>query len=233
MSAQIAQDGKISSNDATNVLKGIHFFTAKEAQKWFRDGSLEDRLAATTAILALNNKPIRPIENFKNLYNSHFIDAAVQKTENYLSALRTADPELADRLSSMDVSTSSRDRASSSQEIGQLQVRQEVRFKSSSATLTPAGEEALKLLTREISTFKPEAIALAIVGHTSSVGDPQRNQQLSQARAKTVANFLREHGLKHKMTTEGKGSNQPLPGILPTDPHQQRTEIKLERIASR
>lgn len=230
---QIAQDGKISSNDATNVLEGIHFFKANEAQQWFRDGSLKDRLAATMAILALNNKPIRSQENLKNLYEPKFIDAVVEKNEQYLTQLRTIDPDMAARLSAIDSSTTKGDRdRAPAQEIGQLKVRQQVQFESSSAALTPVGKDALKLLAKEISAFKPDTIAVDVIGHTSSVGDRERNQQLSQARAIAVANFLRQYGLKHRLKTQGKGSSQPLAGILPTDSRQQRTEIKLERLAS-
>jgi outer membrane protein OmpA-like peptidoglycan-associated protein len=69
-----------------------------------------------------------------------------------------------------------------------------------------------------------------VIGHTSKTGAATLNQTLSQQRAQVVVNYLKNRGLKHNFVAEGKGFNQPLSGIPPTDPRQQRTEIRLVRV---
>lgn len=50
-----------------------------------------------------------------------------------------------------------------------------------------------------------------VVGHTDSVGSDSYNQDLSQRRASTVANFMTGNGLlRDRVRTEGRGEREPM-----------------------
>jgi outer membrane protein OmpA-like peptidoglycan-associated protein len=115
-------------------------------------------------------------------------------------------------------------------DIGNLQVRGEVKFQTGSSELTNEGQQTLTKLAKEIQEFNPQTVAIRVIGHTSKTGSPDYNQKLSEQRAQVVVNDLRTRGLKHKIAAEGKGFSQPLSGIAPADPRQQRTEVRLVRI---
>ena len=51
---------------------------------------------------------------------------------------------------------------------------------------------------------------LEIVGHTDSKGSKAYNQKLSERRAKAVADFLRNFGVKNNMSVSGMGETQPV-----------------------
>ena len=71
---------------------------------------------------------------------------------------------------------------------------------------------------------------MRVIGHTSQIGAADFNQKLSQQRAQIVGNYLRLRNIKHNMVMEGEGFNKLLPGVSPSDPRNQRTEIRLVRI---
>ena len=51
---------------------------------------------------------------------------------------------------------------------------------------------------------------LKIVGHTDNIGDPNYNQKLSEARAKSVATFFAHQGFNpNDLVVLGRGSTQP------------------------
>jgi outer membrane protein OmpA-like peptidoglycan-associated protein len=56
----------------------------------------------------------------------------------------------------------------------------------------------------------PELVA-RVVGHTDSTGRPAYNQTLSQNRARSVADYLAQHGVApERLSAEGRGQNQPI-----------------------
>jgi outer membrane protein OmpA-like peptidoglycan-associated protein len=54
-----------------------------------------------------------------------------------------------------------------------------------------------------------QSTPLKIIGHACKLGPEKFNQTLSLQRARTVARFLRNNGLK-VVTVQGKGSVQPI-----------------------
>lgn len=235
LKTQIAEDGGLSPDEASAILQGIDFFTASEAQQWMSDNILEKRIGSTAAVLVLagrlNDVPQTP----QNLFSSQFLAKAANNTETLISLVRADNPELADRLSGKgatvaDVPQVPAQQITNAPDIGNLEVRGEVQFGVGSATLTSQGQQTLNQLSNEIQEFNPQTLAVRVIGHTSKTGAVALNQKLSQQRAQVVVNYLQNRGLKHNFVAEGKGFNQPLSGIPPTDPRQQRTEIRLVRV---
>jgi OOP family OmpA-OmpF porin len=82
-----------------------------------------------------------------------------------------------------------------------------VYFELGSARLSPL---ASKKLLADIQRCKDMQLTpLRIIGHTCKLGPEKFNQTLSLQRARTVARFLRNNGLKIR-TVQGKGSVQPI-----------------------
>ena len=232
---QIAEDGKLSPSDANFVLQGIDFFPAIEAKDWLTNGTLEKRIGSTAAVLTLAGKLNQVPENPKDLFTSEFITKAASNSQNMIDLVRADNPELADRLTGKGKVLASNNKLNTNQikaapNIGNLQVRGDVKFGISSAQLEDEGKQTLNQLAQEISEFNLQTVAVRVIGHTSQIGSADFNQKLSQQRAQVVGNYLRLQNIKHNIVVEGQGFSQLLPGISPNDPRNQRTEIRLVRI---
>lgn len=96
-----------------------------------------------------------------------------------------------------------------------IRIRSDSLFNSGSATMTDAIQPLLKQLSTEMN-IRPGQIK--ITGHTDNIRISSSlklkfpsNQILSQARADTVANIIRNTlDDQERLSTQGKGSNQPL-----------------------
>lgn len=232
---QIAADGGLSTDEATAVLEGIDFFTSIEAKNWISDGTLEKRINSTAAVLTLSGKLNQVPDNVASLYTAQYISEAAKNTQLLIDLISLDNPELAKRLmgEGNTISTTpavTPEEIREAPDIGNLQVRGEVKFASGSANLDQASQQTLANLAEQIAEFNAETVAIRVIGHTSKTGDRQFNQKLSQQRAQVVVDALRNQGLKHNILAEGKGFYLPLSGISPEDPQQQRTEIRLVRI---
>lgn len=232
---QIAEDGKLSPSDANFVLEGIDFFPALEAKDWLTNGTLEKRIGSTAAVLTLAGKLNQVPENPKDLFTSEFITKAANNSQNLIELVRADNPELADRLTGKGKILASNNKLNANQikaspNIGNLQVRGDVKFGIASAQLEDEGKQTLNQLAQEISEFNLQTVAVRVIGHTSQIGSADFNQKLSQQRAQVVGNYLRLRNIKHNIVVEGEGFSQLLPGISPNDPRNQRTEIRLVRI---
>ncbi len=84
-----------------------------------------------------------------------------------------------------------------------------INFARASADLGPDSHATLRELAKVIKTC-PD-IKVEIAGHTDSEGQEERNQRLSERRAKAVARFLVQQGVpKSKVEMVGYGETQPL-----------------------
>lgn len=84
-----------------------------------------------------------------------------------------------------------------------------VLFDSNRATIK---EESFPRLDRvvEYMTYVPTA-RIRVTGHTDNVGDPRRNQRLSEARAEAVRAYLVEKGINgDRIEAVGYGDQQPV-----------------------
>jgi outer membrane protein OmpA-like peptidoglycan-associated protein len=62
----------------------------------------------------------------------------------------------------------------------------------------------------EYLTHKPSA-RIRVAGHTDNLGDPQRNQALSEARAQAVRDYLTSHGIDgSRIEAVGYGDQRPI-----------------------
>jgi outer membrane protein OmpA-like peptidoglycan-associated protein len=95
-----------------------------------------------------------------------------------------------------------------------------VNFETNKATLKPMAREKLSKLSGVLLGF-PGEYKLEIEGHTDSTGSDAYNQQLSQARAESVRNFLVDQGIPTERipSTQGFGRTKP---IAPNDTRANR-----------
>ncbi|MEM8642192.1 MAG: phosphate ABC transporter substrate-binding/OmpA family protein, partial [Cyanobacteria bacterium P01_G01_bin.54] len=234
LTRQIAADGNLPMADAIAIRQGISFFTSVEAQNWIALGELDQRIEAIAAILTLAGRLPNAPQNIAELYTAQYIEPVAQNTAKLLDIIAQDDPVLAQRLQAAKapspVTSVSVTQAQNAPNIGNLTVRGEVNFASGSAQLSAESNATLTQLAQEIKEFNPNTIGIKIQGHTSQTGPADVNQRLSQQRAQVVVDFLKQQQLQHSVFAEGLGYSQPLPGIEPSAPQNQRTVIRLIRL---
>ncbi|MRG94323.1 OmpA family protein [Polyangium spumosum] len=74
-------------------------------------------------------------------------------------------------------------------------------------------DQSQKVLGDLVTLLKahPEIVHLSIEGHTDTRGSAEHNQDLSERRAKAVAQYLNNHGLPNvKIDAKGHGNTKPL-----------------------
>lgn len=93
-----------------------------------------------------------------------------------------------------------------------------VQFASGSADLTPQAVRTLDELGRALSSTALAGYRFRIEGHTDTVGVPETNKALSEARAARVLEYLASKWSvdRAKVQTAGMGQEQPL---VPTGPN--------------
>jgi len=83
-----------------------------------------------------------------------------------------------------------------------------VDFALNSAQLTPESTEVLDNTARQLNKY-PELV-VEVRGYTDSTGSAAYNLKLSQQRAESVRNYLKEHGVTNRMTAKGFGPADPI-----------------------
>lgn len=83
-------------------------------------------------------------------------------------------------------------------------------FKFDSTQMIPAGQARVDKLIRDIQSMGAQVEQIRIIGHTDRLGAAIYNDRLSQERAKTVALYMKQHGLNIQIVTEGRGSHEPV-----------------------
>jgi OOP family OmpA-OmpF porin len=82
-------------------------------------------------------------------------------------------------------------------------------FQTGSATIDPESNARLDRVV-EYMTHRP-SVRIRISGHTDNVGDPRRNQTLSQQRAEAVRAYLVSHGIDgSRVEAIGYGDTRPV-----------------------
>lgn len=92
-------------------------------------------------------------------------------------------------------------------------LKSDVLFDLNKSTLKPAGKAELDKLSKELGKVVSQDETIKIVGHADRLGSAAYNQKLSEARAKTVAAYLKAKGVNGAtVITEGKGKTAPVTG---------------------
>jgi outer membrane protein OmpA-like peptidoglycan-associated protein len=91
---------------------------------------------------------------------------------------------------------------------------EEVNFENDSDAIrtseAPKLEASLGEINKILGKVQDKKPSLFIKGHTDTVGSPEHNLELSRRRAKSIAAWLRGHGLKIPIAYEGFGEFTPL-----------------------
>jgi outer membrane protein OmpA-like peptidoglycan-associated protein len=90
-----------------------------------------------------------------------------------------------------------------------LNLPSSITFATNSADLNAQFYTALDGVSMVLKEYNKTVIEVA--GHTDSTGSDQYNQQLSQRRASSVANYLASHGVvNQRLITVGAGESHPV-----------------------
>lgn len=112
--------------------------------------------------------------------------------------------------------------------IDDLFVGKTVTFQTDSAVILPEG---LVLLNAVVPILQDDPKALfEIGGHTDNAGSEQKNQLLSERRAKAVAEYLISKGVAaHRLWARGYGASQPIADNMTVEgrAHNRRIEFSV------
>lgn len=104
-------------------------------------------------------------------------------------------------------------------------INQKIEFGHDSSELL---ETAYPILDQVVSILggHEEIFRVQVQGHTSTVGDEQHNQELSSARAESIARYLREQGVLQEVTAQGYGETYPVCHEETDDCHAQNRRVE-------
>jgi outer membrane protein OmpA-like peptidoglycan-associated protein len=106
-----------------------------------------------------------------------------------------------------------------------------VQFVSGSATLTTGAKNELNKLVKIMNEDYPD-VKMSIAGHTDNTGKPEKNQELSVARAESVKKYLVSKGVNEsRLTATGFGQDQPIADNTTTSgkAKNRRVEFKVSQ----
>jgi OOP family OmpA-OmpF porin len=83
-----------------------------------------------------------------------------------------------------------------------------VEFETDSAVLLPQSTQTLDYAVATLKKY-PEMV-IQVAGHTDSRGSKQHNVGLSERRAESVMQYLKEHGVTNRMSVHGYGEEEPI-----------------------
>ncbi|MFA5539952.1 MAG: OmpA family protein [Gemmobacter sp.] len=109
---------------------------------------------------------------------------------------------------------------------------QDLLFATDSATLRPDLQRDLQAVAGNLQQYPNSRIE--VIGHTDSTGSAAYNQELSQRRANSVANVLRNSGVPaNRVIAYGRGEDQPVASNLTPDGRalNRRVEIVIRPTA--
>jgi outer membrane protein OmpA-like peptidoglycan-associated protein len=102
----------------------------------------------------------------------------------------------------------------------------DVLFAFNSSDLTPSMQSKLDSVMGKLED--PGVASIKVIGHTDSVGSDEYNQELSQKRASSVAEYLLSQGVTpSKVTSEGKGESEPVADNETEEGRAQNRRVEL------
>jgi outer membrane protein OmpA-like peptidoglycan-associated protein len=107
----------------------------------------------------------------------------------------------------------------------QKYIPKNILFEQSQPIMLPGSFEELNLLAGMLSRYP--ALHVSVEGHTDNIGDPVKNQKLSEERAKAVAAYLIQKGIApERVSSEGHGSSRPLTNENTPDGHARNRRVE-------
>lgn len=95
--------------------------------------------------------------------------------------------------------------------IQEVELSADALFQFDSATLAGLiGRNTLDQLAHDIQQHNIDIDIIRVIGHTDRLGNEEYNQELSEQRATTVANYLRNKGIHGNIETQGMGPKVPV-----------------------
>lgn len=99
-------------------------------------------------------------------------------------------------------------------------------FPFDSATLKPEARDNLRKLARSLG--ENARTEVLIVGHTDATGRPGYNQDLSERRARSAADYLSDQGVaRGRLRTEGRGEDEPIASNDTEDDRQRNRRVEV------
>lgn len=103
---------------------------------------------------------------------------------------------------------------------------QDILFATDSTAVQDGIRDDLRALSQNVQKYPNSS--LQIVGHTDWDGDASYNQQLSEGRARTVANILIANGVpQSRVQTFGRGEDQPVATNLTPEGKAQNRRVEI------
>lgn len=110
---------------------------------------------------------------------------------------------------------------------GQYDLR--VAFMTGSADVNPMSRDQVSAFASALKDPRLASRKIRIEGHTDSVGAAAKNQDLSERRAKAIADMLQAQGVDTtRLDVKGYGSTRPLPGTQASNGANRRVMAVLE-----
>ena len=99
-------------------------------------------------------------------------------------------------------------------------------FDTGKSALKPGAKNTLAKIATQLKGS--DAVRIAVEGHTDSVGDDEKNMQLSEKRAEAVRDYLVSSGLgSDRITASGKGEADPVATNKTAAGRQQNRRVEL------
>jgi len=109
-----------------------------------------------------------------------------------------------------------------------IQINQTIHFEFNKAKIRPESFPILNTVARVLKDFPK--ISVEIQGHTDSVGNDAYNKTLSDARAKSVREYLIGQGIESfRMTSIGYGEERPIASNRTTEGRAQNRRVEFVR----
>ena len=103
---------------------------------------------------------------------------------------------------------------------------QEILFATDSAEVRPDLRRDLRAMAANLN--RNPGSRVQVIGHTDSTGAAAYNQSLSERRANSVANVLRDAGVSNnRITAVGRGEDQPVATNLTTEGRAQNRRVEI------
>ena len=101
-------------------------------------------------------------------------------------------------------------------------------FSPRSGELTMRGKKVLARNHQEGRNTLSRAVYIEVIGHTDDVGDKQKNQELSEERARSVRDSLIQAGVDpSKIMTVGAGASQPIASNQTDEGREQNRRVEV------